>query len=102
MDYSTKIELAQALCREVGMEGRQKADRHHFDKGTGTLYVGSHMYDRGDMEAAKAYLLKRKLDMLDKNDAAAGYYELAGIAMEALIESNFLNGGRIVVKEATK
>ena len=100
LDTATKAELAQALCKEIGMEGRNRTDRHHYDKGTGTLYVGSHMFESGDLMAAKQYMLKRKMEMDAKNDAAANFFEIGMVAIEHLINDSAINGGRVVIKGA--
>ena len=97
LDNMTKIEIAQALCREVGMEGRQRIDKHHFDRGTGTLYIGSHIYERSDIEATREYMLKMQQDMKSKKDAAEAYFEVAVIAINTLLDENLLAGGKLVV-----
>ena len=97
MDTIKKMEIAQALCREIGMEGRQKIDKHHFDQGTGTLYIGSHVYETGDIEASRDYMSRMKDEMDKKKDAAAAYYEVANIAIRTMLDNNLLSGGKLVV-----
>ena len=99
MTTDKKIELAQQLSKEYGMEGRKKQEESHFDRTTGTLFIGSHVFHYEDMEKAKNFMHDNMVRMRDKNDAACDMYAIGELAVEKLMEQSMASGGRLIIKE---
>ena len=100
MTESQKLELAQQLSREYGMEGRKKHEESRYDESTGTLFIGSRVYKGADMQRAHDFMEEIVLRMNDKNDASCVHYEIAALAIDRLIKESVRAGGRIVVKDS--
>ena len=99
MSEARKMEIAQLLSREYGMEGRKKTEESHYDRTTGTLFVGSRVYHTEDLDRARSFMHDCKIRMDEKNDAAYDLYEIAEIAITNLMESSLATGGRMIIKD---
>lgn len=99
MNETKKLEIAQELAKSFGMTGTKKSEDSHYDRSTGTLFVGSRVYHYEEMEAAKAFFTENKERMKEKGDNAEFYYEIGELAIAMMIEESLGTGGRLVIKE---
>lgn len=100
MSTERKLEMARQLSKEYGMEGRKKSEESHYDRMTGTLFVGSRVYHSEDMEKAKSFMHENRMRMEDRGDASCDLYEIAEIAIANLIDSSLATGGRMIIKDS--
>ena len=99
MGGKDRAALIQELAKEYGMSGRPKSVDSHYDRNTGTLFIGSKVFQTEDLESARSFFAANKKRARDNNDAACDYYEIAEIAVEMLLRESLGTGGRVVVKE---
>ena len=102
MTQADRFNIIQELAKDNGLSGRPMTEESHYDRSTGTLFIGSTVYHSEDMEAAKAFFTENKARAKAQNDAAATYYEIGEIAIDQLIQSSLGAGGRVVVKKEEK
>ena len=94
-----RSEIIHELAKEYGMEGRPETEMSHYDKGTGTLYVGSKVYSHDDLSRARRFFAENKKKMHSFGDAASEMYEIGVVAVDFLMDQSISSGGRIVIKE---
>ena len=94
-----KKDLILSLAGAMGMSGRNEIGSGCYDKTTGTMYCGSHVYHSQDIYAAKQYLKKRYERLKSMGDGTCHFYEVALSSIE-LMEKEYLlsNGGKLVVR----
>lgn len=93
-----KKELIEKLASEYGLEGRQARTASRYDPTTGTLFVGSKVYHKSDLERAQKFFKESKKKARSLNDGACDLYEIGEIALASLIDSCDEKGGRLIVK----
>jgi hypothetical protein len=91
--------IIQELAKEYGMSGKPKGVDSHYDRNTGTLFIGSKVFQTEDLENAKAFFSANRKRAESVKDAASDYYEIAEIAVDLLLKESLGSGGRVVVKE---
>ena len=94
-----KTEIIHQLAGEFGMAGQPKRDDSHYDRNTGTLFVGSKVYHYEDMERAKRFFKENAKKTRHLGDAACDLYEIGEMAVEKLMDESHSAGGRVVIKE---
>ena len=99
MDDAVKADLIQQLAGQYGLEGRKKTEDNHYDSSTGTLFVGSKVYQYNDLQRAKHFHEENAVRTKAIGDASFDYYTIAEIAISQLIEQSMSSGGRLVVKD---
>ena len=100
MTDTEKLNIAQQLSKEYGMEGRKRTEESHYDRTTGTLFVGSRVFNSEALDRARRFFQENKIRAIDKNDASCDFYEIAEVAVGKLMDDSLGQGGRIVIKES--
>ncbi len=98
----SREDLIKSLAGAMGMSGTKKKEDSRFDRTTGTLYCGSHVYSAADISSAKAFCLESSKKMASLNDSSAAFYEIAAEAIALLEKDNITNGGKMVVRDGDK
>ena len=99
VSYQAKENIIKELAGSYGLAGSNKKENSHYDPSTGTLFVGSRVYNTSDLERAKRFMRENKKKSKSFNDASCDLYEIGEIAIEALIQDSAGNGGRIIIKD---
>ncbi|MCR5734234.1 MAG: hypothetical protein K6G22_06490 [Lachnospiraceae bacterium] len=97
-----KTDLIQKLANEYGLEGKAIQQDSHYDYSTGTLFVGSKVYHKSDLDRALRFFMENKKKARSLNDAACELYEIGEVAVMQLIGICEENLGRIVLTEGAK
>ncbi len=92
-------ELIRSLASTMGMTGEKKKEASDYDPTTGTLYIGSHVYQAADIERARKFCEENARKMESRGDGASTLYTIAAIAIEMMEERNVSNGGKVVVQD---
>ncbi len=96
MKTAVKEDLIHQLALEYGMDGRPKRDDSHYDRNTGTLFVGSKVYHYEDFERTIRFMKENKKKAKSFGDASCDLYEIAEFAVETMMNENLVAGGRVV------
>ncbi len=96
MKTAIKEDLIHKLAMEYGMDGRPKRDDSHYDRNTGTLFVGKKVYHYEDFDRAARFLKENKKKAKSFGDASYDLYEIAEFAVRSMMENNLSVGGRVI------